>query len=464
MISKTHHRHAPTRAIVIGGSMAGLLTARVLSDHFDQVTIVERDRVTDVAEARKGQPQAHHLHGLLAQGLVILNRYFPDLREALIAGGATVADMAETMRWHAFGGYRLTFKMDMEAVLMSRPFLESLIRQRVVARPNVTVMDECAVDRPLWSSDGTRITGIEITRRGAVQRGEQLGADLIVDTTGRGSQSPTWLEAAGYTRPEENAVKVRVGYATRVYRRDPTAMGSREWILVTPEAPHEQRMGGAFPVEGDRWVVSLGGWHDDHAPTDEQGFLEFARALPAPDISQIVSQCEPLTEIIPHKFPASLRRHYEKLPRFPEGYLVLGDAVCSFNPLYGQGMTSAALQAAELDALLRERQGRLDGIGRDFFARAAKVIDIPWQLAVGEDFRFPQTEGRKAPGTDLINAYVAHVHRASHDDEEVCRAFLYVMNLIKPPTSLFHPRILWRVLRHRRTAVPTPPRRPSFAG
>jgi hypothetical protein len=194
-------------------------------------------------------------------------------------------------------------------------------------------------------------------------------------------------------------------------------------------------------------MVSLGGWHGHHAAASEQGFVDFAKSLPAPDIYDIITSSIPLSEIVHYKFPASLRHHYEKMPRFPEGYLVLGDAVCSFNPLYGQGMTSATLQAVSLDNLLQERPS-LQGISKPYFRKIAKVVDIPWQTAVGEDFRFPETKGEKAPGTDMINRYIDKVHRATHHDPVVGAAFLKVMNMMEPPTSLMSPRIMWRVFRH----------------
>ncbi len=441
------------QAIVLGGSLAGLLTARVLSNHFAQVTILERDPVANQPQARKGQPQARHLHGLLATGLQVMSRYFPDLRQALIDNGAVVTDFAESMQWYSYGGYRRRFKMGEEATLMSRPLLEHLVRERVLAMPNVTFIDNCGVLGLVTAVSGEQITGVQVEYRDGRRANELLTAGLVVDCTGRGSRTPRWLIDLGYAAPPESEVKVDVGYATRVYRRDPADPRGKEWMLITPEAPKESRFGGLFPVEGDRWICSLGGWLGDHAPLDETAFLEFARSLPASDIYNIISQAEPISEIIPHKFSHSLRRHYEKLSSFPEGYLVLGDAISSFNPTYGQGMTSAALQAAELDALLAERSG-LEGIAKAFFKRAAKVIDIPWQLAVGEDFRFPQTTGPKPPGTDFINRYVAKVHRATLYDEVVGVAFLKVMNLMAPPPSLFHPRILWRVLRGKQPSQP----------
>ena len=439
----------PNHAIVLGGSLGGLLTARVLSNYFGQVTIVERDIVSDHPEPRKGQPQARHLHGLLATGLQIMTRYFPDLPQALKDNGAIMNDFAESMQWYAYGGYRKRFKMGVQATLMSRPLLEHLVRQRVLALPNVILRDNYAAQELITTPDNRRVTGVMLETRGGSQQTESLFADLAVDCTGRGSRSPQWLKELGYKPAPESEVKVNVGYATRVYHRDPADPRGKDWILYTPEAPKENRFGGIFPIEGDRWICSMGGWLGDHAPLDESNFLEFACSLPAPDIYNIISRAEPISEIMPHKFPHSLRRHYEKLRRFPAGYLVLGDAISSFNPTYGQGMTSASLQVAELDALLGQ-QTSLDGLALAFFKRAAKVIDIPWQLAVGEDFRFPQTTGHKPPGTDFINRYVAKVHRATLHDEVVCEAFLKVMNLMAPPPSLFHPRIVWRVLRGKR--------------
>lgn len=438
--------HVGKEAIVIGGSMAGLLTARVLSDHFERVTLVERDKFNDQPESRKGQPHTRHLHGLLAQGLQIMSHYFPDLSQALAEGGAMVGDMGERMRWYCYGGYRTRFTLGIPGATMSRPFLEWQIRRRVQALPNVTVLDECDVERPVTAATNERVVGVEVVHRAQENRRETLHADLVVDAAGRGSSAPKWLEALGYTRAAENSVKVNVGYATRIYRRNPHEAGAEDWILVTPVAPAERRFGGAFPIEGDRWVVTVGGWAGDHATTDESTFTAFAKSLPASDLYDIMCKNEAISDIVTYKFPASLRRHYEKLNRFPEGYLVLGDAVCSFNPLYGQGMTTAAIQAQTLDELLTERKGALDGLWRVFFKQVAKAIDIPWQTAVGEDFRFPETEGKKAPGTDFINAYVARVHRCSHTDPVVCKAFIEVMNLLKPPTSLFHPALLWRVL------------------
>jgi 2-polyprenyl-6-methoxyphenol hydroxylase-like FAD-dependent oxidoreductase len=435
-------------ALVIGGSMAGLLAARVLSEHFEHVTILERDPVQNIPQSRKGQPQTRHLHGLLVEGLKIVTRYFPDLLQGLQTDGVQLMDMAQTMQWYCYGGYRATFEFGMKGIITSRPYLEWQIRQRVLALPNVTLKDGCAVKKLIPSEENNQqIAGAEISITGQETKPEILQAALIIDASGRGSRTPKWLEDLGYKKPQESTVTCGVGYATRLYERTLTQSENLKWIFVTPQAPKQRRAGGVFPIEGNRWMIGLAGWHGDHAPSDEEGFNAFAKSLPAPDVYNVITRSKPISDIVSYKFPASLRHHYEKMDQFPGRFLVLGDAVCSFNPFYGQGMTSAAMQAVALDTLLRENSS-LDNLEKPYFKQVAKIVDIPWQTAVGEDFRFPETKGRKAPGTDLINAYIDRVHQATHHDTVVGAAFLKVMNMIEPPASLLSPRILWRVVKH----------------
>ncbi len=444
-MNQTTNQPIYKNAVVIGGSMAGLLTARILSKHFAHVMIIERDKVHDQPETRKGQPHTRHLHALLAKGMETMRAYFPGLVEELRAAGAITTDMGKGMRWHTFGGYRIQFESGMIGALMSRPLLEWVIRRRVLALPNVTMMDESEAEQLIMDDQEARVTGLCVTNRGT-NDSALYHTDLIVDASGRGSAAPKWLEALGFAKPSETLVKVNVGYATRIYRRQAGDLQGAELIMVAPDMPKSKRTGLIFPIEGDRWICTLGGWAGDHPPTDEAGFLAFAHSLPAPDVYEMLTRLEPISEIVPHKMPGSLRRHYEKLSHFPEGFLLLGDAICSFNPVYGQGMTSAALQAVALDQLLTKRSS-LRGLWRPFFKAAAGVVDMPWQLAVGEDFRFPETEGIKPTGVDFVNRYVANVHKTTHHDPIVYTAFLKVMNLMAPPATLFHPKILWRVLR-----------------
>ncbi len=440
----TNQSYKYKHALVIGGSVTGLLTARVLSEHFAQVTILERDPVHNVPESRKGQPQTRHLHALLAQGLSIFKEYFPGIEEELVAGGAVSGDMAERMHWYQYGGYRLQFKSGLVNISLSRPFLELTVRRRVLALSNVTLIDSCAVDELVATSDKTRIIGVRAKRSGA-HDAQVFEADLVVDTSGRGSSAAKWLESLGYARPPETQVRSNIGYATREYRRAPQDAKTTRVEMISPTAPREKHGVFIFPVEDNRWIMTAGGYVGAHPPSTEAELLEFVRALPVPDVYNIISKAEPLTDIIPYKYAASLRRHYEKLDRFPEGYLVLGDAMASFNPIYGQGMTSAAMQTRVLKDGLRNN-ANLQGLWRSHFRQAAKVVDMPWQLTVGEDFRYPETEGVKPPFTDPLNAYVDRVHRATQRDPVVYGQFLRVMNLMAPPTSLMSPRIMRRVL------------------
>ncbi|MFN8539070.1 MAG: FAD-dependent monooxygenase [Thermomicrobiales bacterium] len=435
-------------AIVIGGSMAGLMAARVLSDHFARVTLVERDTFTEGTEPRKGVPQGWQAHGLLSGGQQVMEKLFPGLTDDLVAEGATTLDLANDLRWYQPGGYRLRFKSGLMGISMSRPLLEAGIRRRVRQIANVEVIDGCDVTGLTASADRTNVTGIILKRRGEGSAEETLAAELVVDAGGRGSHAPAWLEALGYERPEEEKITVGVGYTSRIYRRRPGDLPDAMSAICQPTPPHETRIAVLLPIEGDRWIATCAGWLGDHAPADDEGFLAFARSLPAPDIYNVIKHAEPLGDYTTHKFPANLRRRYERLKRVPEGYAVVGDALCSFNPTYGQGMSSAALAVMALDTCLRGSRNGLQGLPGTFYRRAAKVIDTPWQMAAGGDFGYPEVTGKKAPGTDTINRYMGRVFAASTADQHVCMKLVEVANLLAPPTALFAPRVVFGVLRH----------------
>ncbi|HEU4389396.1 MAG TPA: FAD-dependent monooxygenase [Blastocatellia bacterium] len=438
-------------AIVIGASMSGLLAARVLSDHFTRVTLIERDRLPQDQENRQGVPQGRHLHILQTRGEQILSRLFPGLSDDLTQAGAVRIDIGRDLLWFNYGGYSVRFDSGVSQLAMSRPFLESHVRTRVLAIGNVRCREQYDVKGVTANDSRTRVIGVTIQRRAEGSQEESLDADLVVDATGRGSRSPAWLELLGYSKPAESAIRIGYGYTTRIYRQDPGLLPNAKAIYLMPTPPHKKRLGGLFPIERGRWIVTLGGYEGYHAPADEQGFLEHAKKLEAPELYNVISQAEPVSDFVTHRFPSNLRRHYERLTRFPEGYLVVGDAICSFNPIYGQGMSVSAMQVEELDHCLQATSWRNapERLARSFFKRAARVIDGAWMVTAGEDFSYSGVEGVKPRLTDTINRYIAQVHRTTHDDATAARAFIKVLTLTHPPTTLFNPRVVLQVVRKR---------------
>ncbi len=317
----TFERH---HAVVIGASMAGLLAARALSDHFEQVTIIERDLLIRDAEPRKGVPQGRHVHVLLARGAVVMGKYFPD---------------------------------------------------------------------------------------------------LVVEAGGRGSRAPQWLDSLGYGNVQETSVKIDVGYATRIYRCPAQLPAGWKALLIYGRPPGDKRGGIVFPIQDGYWMVTLQGSLRDYPPDDEAGFLEFARSLAQPDLYEAIKDAEPVTPIAMYKYSADRWRHYERMKRLPEGFIIMGDAVCSFNPVYGQGMSVAAIEAQTLDECLREEKfagsNSVAGFTQRFQRAIARDIKTPWLLSTGEDLRYPGAEGNRSLS----------------------------IRLLKPLSTLFRPRIILAVLR-----------------
>jgi 2-polyprenyl-6-methoxyphenol hydroxylase-like FAD-dependent oxidoreductase len=429
------------RAIVIGGSIAGLLAARALSDHFAEIVILERDPLGSDSRGRKGTPHAGHTHGLLAGGLQQLERLLPGTREELLSGGAESGDLLGDTYWFVHGGAHIDFTSGLAGSLQSRAFLEQLVRERVLRLPTVTLRDQVSVERPTTDRTG-RIVGVQLTDRRS-GRGEVLSADLVIDASGRGSRLPTWLAEMGYPAPQEERIGIDLGYATQIFRRRPDDFAGKLAVIIT-QVPPNRRMAVALAVEGQRWSLTLGGMGDDQPLIEPTAFRDFAEGLPSPLISQFLATAEPLSDVQRFRFPASTRRRYERLTRMPEGLLALGDSICSFNPIYGQGMTVAAFEASLLDECL---MAGTTGLPRRFFRRAARLIDTAWQISATADFQFPEVRGRRPWSAGLLNRYMRQVHVAAHRDRDVALAFHRVANLLDSPASLFHPRILWRIVR-----------------
>jgi 2-polyprenyl-6-methoxyphenol hydroxylase-like FAD-dependent oxidoreductase len=444
-------------AIVVGASIGGLLAARVLAETFAAVTVVERDDLAvDAGSPRRGVPQGRHAHGLLARGREVLEEFFPGLSDELIGLGVPVRDLQAGFRWVNDGRLLRRAPSGLLGLGVSRPLLESRIRARVRGLPTVSLLDGTDATGLAAGADGRRVTGLRVLQRGAGTAERVVEADLVVDATGRGSRSPRWLEALGHQAPPVEQVHIGLAYASRSYRRAPdgpdgTAIGA---------TADRARGGVMIAQEGDRWIVSFGGFLGDAPPLDHDGYTAYAATLPSPFIHEVIRDAEPLSDAVRFRFPASTRRRYERLRRFPDGYLVFGDALSSFDPVYGQGMSVAALEALELrDALA----GGDRGLAGRFFRAAASVIDGPWDIAVGGDLRFPGVQGRRTPRVRMVNAYLRRLHVAAEHDPEVGRAFLRVVNLVDRPERLLAPAVAARVLRGGRAADPGPvPVRPPL--
>jgi 2-polyprenyl-6-methoxyphenol hydroxylase-like FAD-dependent oxidoreductase len=440
-------------AVVVGASMSGLLAARALSDRFERVTVVERDELKDREEVRKGVPQAAHAHGLLASGYRVMDAYFPGMMDELEGLGARRGDVVGDFLWFQYGRWKLRHTSGLRGITVSRPCLEAAVRRRVKSLRNVRVLDGADGVNPKLDAATGRVTGYVVRRRdGGAQ--ETLDADLVVDATGRGSQAARWLERSGFGKPDEVTVKVDVGYATRIFERRPGEFFDSMGAFIASTPPAGTRFAAVLAAEGRRWVVTLSGVLGDHPPTHERGWVAFAASLPVPAVRELVTTALPLSDIATYRFPANQRRLYERMKRFPSGYLVIGDAVCSFNPIYAQGMSVAATEAQALGEAV---QAGIEGLGQRFYARARTIVDIPWTIATGEDLRFPQIEGPRPPGFRLVNRYLERVHAAASDDQVVCRRFFDVLNLLAPPASLMSPSIACRVLVRRAPRHETSP-------
>jgi len=426
------------RAVVVGASVSGLLAARVLADGFDRVTVVERNVLPDEPVARDGAPQSLHPHLLQGSGRAILDDLFPDFGDEFVGAGGLVIDAASDFNFYDEDGYVAHPPARIPLYAGSRPLLEYVVRKRVSSIDGVRMLDGCHVTDYRVDDDGETVTGVEI-------RGESetaLSADLTVDATGRASRTPRWLDNHGYAPPEVAEVTVDLAYSTVTVDRD-TDDTRAFWA---PASPPYTRGGGTVPVEAGRRQLVLTGVHGDEPPTDVDEFRAFASTLQITELAEILECHEILSEdAVYYPFPSNRRRYYENLDRFPDGLVVVGDAIASYNPVYGQGMSVAALHALVLHHTLAD-----DGLGDlavRFFDDAEQVIDTAWLMAVGADFQFPQTTGPKPRGVGLMGWYLSRLTRKAHTDRDLAERLVRVILMEKPPTSLFRPGVMGRVLK-----------------
>ena len=428
----------PSRAVVIGGGLAGLLSARVLADHFERVVLLDGDLFPEGPESRRQVPQDHHSHVLLARGRLLYEQLFPGLDSALEAGGCSLVDWCGDCEVYSSAGLVPRFPSAMLTRPCTRPFLEWHVRRRVAALPNVELRG--GVKATGLVGAGARVTAV-------TTMAEPVEADWFVDASGRHSQAAKWLEALGFSPPLESVVDSHLGYATRLYARA-SAPSSWKAVMINTAPPSNPRAGAAWPVEGDRWLVTLAGAAHTYPPTDEAGFRQFAQGLQSPRLLEIIDHARPLTPIQGYRRTENQWRHFEAMPRSPERFVVLGDAVCAFNPIYGQGMSVAGLEAEAMGRLLG-RARSLDGVAKRIQRALPKLIEPAWLIATGEDSRWPTTSGASSDAlTRFSHWYVSHLMALTPRSPRMVNAFLSVVHLLKSPAALFHPVIAAQVLAH----------------
>jgi 2-polyprenyl-6-methoxyphenol hydroxylase-like FAD-dependent oxidoreductase len=416
--------------------------------------VVERDPLPDTGSgacaARRGVPQGRHLHGLLPRGAQVLEELFPGILDQLVLDGAHYMDGRDLSRVHYDVGGHLMVRSgsasSFTAYLATRPFLEEHVRARLRAIGNVTLLVDHDIVGLTVTPNRRRVTGIRVLDR-RTREDATLDADLVVDATGRGSRTPAWLEYLGYDRPREDHVAVQLTYVSQLLRMPPDALHEQGFIVGNvPGRPHGL---GILQAENDTWTFTVFGIAGHEAPPDLMAMCEYVEDYAPARLLAAVRAAEPIGEPARHRQPSSRWRRYDKIRRFPKGLLVTGDAICSFNPIYGQGMTVAALEALVLrDCLSR---GTTD-LARRFFRAAAAPIRQAWELSANPDLSMPEIEGTPPLLTRLLNLYVDRVLAAAEYDPAAVEQFFRVTALLDPATRLLRPSMIWRVARaiHRR--------------
>jgi 2-polyprenyl-6-methoxyphenol hydroxylase-like FAD-dependent oxidoreductase len=441
-------------AVVVGAGMGGLTAAKVLSKHLSRVTVLDRDILPSQAEPRIGTAQSKHTHALIGGGLKALSALFPGFEENLHAAGAVKMRVGleaclERPGYDPFPIRDLGF----DIYSGSRPLFELVTRRRVEQQENIELLPECRVTGLIASQDGSAIRGVRWeSSEGQTQT---LHADIIVDASGRGTLTLELLDTLGFPRPEETEIGIDQAYSTLLFQRPSTFPSAWKSMIVLPSAPASSRGAFLFPIENNRWIMSAGGNHGDAPPRDLVGLLEFLKTLRTQTIYNAVKDAKPIGDIARFVLSSSMRRHFEKLQQFPNGLFVIGDGICRFNPVFGQGMSVAAQEAVILDRLLAstaEGSDKWDNPGIKYFAACQDVIEAPWAVAMS-DFVYPKTRGQRPPDFGQRMQYGIALTRLAAEDAAVHKLTTEVNQLLKPQSVLREPELVKRVKERMTAAV-----------
>ncbi len=445
--------HLGKHAVVIGGSIAGLMSARVLADYFDSVTVLERDQIDPRPAVHKSIPQGNHVHGIWPSGMGVMTSLYPGFLAKLEQLGSigsrlgkeTAVYFSDSKAYSLSGTVREPRDLGIKFYQQSRGLLEHCVRQSTLECPNLDFQANCSVDALIYQNGA--VTGVQCGRDG---NATTIKAELVIDTGGRGSHATRWLAELGFRVAEETTIGVDMGYCSAKFRV-PDYCGERfMWFAAAPTSPH---VALTELIEGDIWLVSLCGRFGHYASPDEADFLRFVKSLHVPRFSDFICTAERASDFAAFRYPTAVWRHYERMPEFPDGLLVLGDAIASFNPVYGQGMSVAALQVRALQKLLAERAAdscSVEGLGAAFFPKAAEIAENAWRLASEYDFTFPQTQGERPPNLYEHLAHFAAVDALTADDPDIHRLLIDVVSLCKPVSALYEEPLRSRVAAEQR--------------
>ncbi|MBV9629363.1 MAG: FAD-dependent monooxygenase [Xanthobacteraceae bacterium] len=435
------------QAVVVGAGIAGIAAARVLADWFETVILLERDFLHDAPTYRTGTPQARHPHVLLLGGQRALQELFPALDSDFIAAGSVPLQVNRDLREELPDGRRIPQRdLGLTCFALTRPRLEYMLRQRLAQQPNIIIQDGTRVVDLLAEPNGRRIKAIRC--EGVTDnRSHILPADLVVDASGRGQLTVGYLMATG--RPfQQTEINIDIGYSTAVL--DVPEDVSRDWkaVITHNKAPYLSRRAVILPIEGNRWLMTALGYRDDHPPADWSAILSFLQHLTTRTIYDAVSKLRPKDRVARFGLPASVWRHFEGVADFPDNLLPIGDAICRFNPAYGQGMSVAAKEAALLRRVLATHAPAPDpfsGLSRAFLREVGSFIETPWTMAALPDLAFPEVRGERPADLNRSLAFQHALMRLAGHDEEVQRLRTEVWHMLKPPSVLRAPEIARRV-------------------
>ena len=428
-----------SRAVVIVAGMAGLLAAAVLSDFFDEVVVIEKDELPNTPKLRKGVPQGAHVHTFLGYAVNAMEKLIPGIMEDLYAAGAVKIRRNQDIWFHDTVGPTPIRDVGIITPSVTRPLLEHTTRQRVLALPNV------------WMRDSTRLVDFEIDKSGRVTgalveadgRSELVSANLVVECSGRATRMPRWLQAKGFGEVPTQRLKISMAYTSGFFR-PPADLADDHWACLMLAIPPSRRAAYLTPVDGGLWLATMYGREGEMAPRDAVGFVEWTKGLAHPVIHEKLAQAEPVSEFRTYKIPTGIWCRYDQMPRFPVGLLPMGEAMTSFNPMYGQGISLAAGQALSLRAVLAD--GQNDDLASHYFAGCLELNSIGWSVMETRDLAYPSTTGeRPADLEDRWRMGVA-IRKLAEQDAEVHALSVHVTHLLESPKSLARPDIVERAL------------------